>query len=121
MKKSLELSPRNAEALALKGFALSAPKQNHPGARLSFDQAIAADGSLANGWLGRGLTRIQNSGNVDGGRKDLETAAALEPNRAFLRSYLGKAWSMDKPFQYSLEHAARCQGTRPAAKKSGHQ
>jgi Tfp pilus assembly protein PilF len=95
LNKSLELSPRNAQALALKGFALSA-QNKIPQAGLYFDEAIAADGSLANGWLGRGLVRIRN-GHVKEGRKDLETAAALEPNRAFLRSYLGKAWSQDQP------------------------
>ena len=102
LKESLALSPRNAQALALKGFALSAQNKIAQ-AGLYFDQAIAADGSLANGWLGRGLVRIRN-GHVNGGRQDLETAAALEPNRAFLRSYLGKAWSLDQPFQYPLEH-----------------
>ncbi len=95
LNKSLALSPRNAQALALKGFALSAQNKIAQ-AGLYFDQAIAADGSLANGWLGRGLVRIRN-GHVNEGRKDLETAAALEPNRAFLRSYLGKAWSLDQP------------------------
>jgi hypothetical protein len=99
LKKSLALSPRNAQALALKGFALSAQNKITQ-AGLYFDQAIAADGSLANGWLGRGLVRIRN-GHVNEGRKDLETAAALEPNRAFLRSYLGKAWSLDQPLRYS--------------------
>jgi tetratricopeptide (TPR) repeat protein len=95
LKKSLALSPRNAQALALKGFALSAQNKIAQAGGY-FDQAIAADGSLANGWLGRGLVRIR-TGHVNEGRKDLETAAALEPNRAFLRSYLGKAWSMDQP------------------------
>jgi Tfp pilus assembly protein PilF len=99
LKKSLELSPRNAQALALKGFALAAQNRIAEAGQL-FDQAIATDGSLANGWLGRGLVRIRQN-DVNGGRKDLETAAALEPNRAFLRSYLGKAWSLDQPGQYS--------------------
>ncbi|MGD0816378.1 MAG: TonB-dependent receptor [Verrucomicrobiota bacterium] len=99
LDKGLTLSPRNAQALALKGFALSA--QNKIGqAGLYFDQAIATDGALANGWLGRGLVRIRGN-HVSEGRQDLETAAALEPNRAFLRSYLGKGWSLDRPFQYS--------------------
>jgi tetratricopeptide (TPR) repeat protein len=98
LKKSLALSPRNAQALALQGFVLSAQNKITQ-ARAFFEQAVALDGSLANGWLGRGLARIK-SADVDGGRQDLETAAALEPNRAFLRSYLGKAWSLDKPFQY---------------------
>ena len=63
LKKSLALSPRNAQALALKGFALSAQNKIAQ-AGLYFDQAIAADGSLANGWLGRGLVRIR-SGHVE--------------------------------------------------------
>ncbi len=101
LKRSLELSPRNAQALALNGFALSA--QNKIAAAGDyFDKAIATDGSLANGWLGRGLVRIRRN-EVEQGRQDLETAAALEPNRAFLRSYLGKAWSMDEPFRYTWD------------------
>ena len=99
LDKSLSASPRNAQALALKGFVLSGQNKMAQ-ARTYFERAIVADGSLANGWLGRGLTRIK-AGDVDGGRQDLETAAALEPTRAFLRSYLGKAWSMDQPFQYT--------------------
>ncbi|MGP8199694.1 MAG: FecR domain-containing protein [Limisphaerales bacterium] len=99
LNKGLTLSPRNAQALALKGFALSAQNKISQ-AGLYFDQAIATDGALANGWLGRGLVRIRGN-NVNEGRQDLETAAALEPNRAFLRSYLGKGWSLDRPFQYS--------------------
>ena len=33
------------------------------------------------------------SGQAEAGREDLEVAAALEPNRAVLRSYLGKAFN----------------------------
>lgn len=95
LKKALALSPRNAQAIALKGFLFAA--QNKMGqAGIYFDKAVQTDGALANAWLGRGLVRI-HQGHVDAGRKDLETAAALEPNRAFLRSYLGKAWSADQP------------------------
>jgi Tfp pilus assembly protein PilF len=101
LKESLELSPRNAQALAVKGFVLSGQNKISQ-ARQCFDQAIAIDGSLANGWLGRGLVNIRQN-NVKEGRQDLETAAALEPNRAFLRSYLGKAWSLDRPGQYSWD------------------
>jgi Tfp pilus assembly protein PilF len=99
LTRSLEISPRNAQALALKGFALSAQNKINE-ARGYFDKAVATDGSLANGWLGRGLVRIKEN-HVNEGRKDLETAAALEPNRAFLRSYLGKAWSLDETFRYT--------------------
>jgi len=90
LDKSLALAPRNAQALALKGFILAA--QNSPRAAIaSFDAALAADSALANAWLGRGLSRIR-IGDRKGGREDLLVAAALEPQRAELRSYLGKAY-----------------------------
>ncbi|MBC8001603.1 MAG: FecR domain-containing protein, partial [Opitutaceae bacterium] len=91
VEESLKVAPRNAQALALKGFLLGA-KKDTSGALAAFDQAIAADGSLANAWLGRGLMKI-SGGNGEDGRKDLQVAATLEPNRSILRSYLGKAYS----------------------------
>ena len=101
LEKSLALAPRNAQALALKGFILAAkdqPKQ----AVAQFDQAIAVDGALGNAWLGRGLSKLR-LGDKAGGRQDLLLAAALEPQRAELRSYLGKAyaWTGD------MEHATK--------------
>jgi len=101
LERALELTPKNAEVLALRGFVLSA--QNKIGAALdSFQQAIEADGALGNGWMGRGLCRIRR-GDFAEGRRDLQTAAALEPNRSFLRSYLGKAFSQE----YDTLHARR--------------
>lgn len=91
LDRGLALSPRNAQALALRGFLLSA--QNQTTAALdAFEQAIAADGALGNAWLGRGLARIRR-GDRRGGLADLQVAATLEPSRAALRSYLGKAYS----------------------------
>ncbi|HEY2951104.1 MAG TPA: TonB-dependent receptor, partial [Verrucomicrobiae bacterium] len=91
LNKGLKLSPRNAEALSLKGFLLAA--QNRTGAAIAaFDQAIAVDGALGNAWLGRGLCQIRQ-GRGEVGRRDLQVAATLEPQRAVLRSYLGKAFS----------------------------
>ena len=90
LDQSLALAPRNAQALALKGFALAA--RNDPRAAIaSFDAALAADAALGNAWLGRGISRIR-TGALKGGREDLLVAAALEPQRAELRSYLGKAY-----------------------------
>ena len=91
LEKSLHLSPRNAEAISLKGFLLAAQNKTK-GAREFFEKAIAVDGSLGNAWLGRGLVRI-HQGDADGGLKDLQVAATLEPNRSLLRSYLGKAFA----------------------------
>lgn len=119
VERSLALSPRNAQALALQGFLLAA--QNKTRAALDyFDQAIAIDPALGNAWLGRGLCKIRltpdffslapiggtsRSEGMDSSRSasrnsqsamdDLLIAAAVEPQRSLLRSYLGKAWSLD--------------------------
>ncbi len=91
LNKSIALSPRNAQALALKGFILAA--QNRIGEATGwFDRAIATDAGLGNAWLGRGLCRIRR-GDRAAGRADLLVAAALEPQRSLLRSYLGKAFT----------------------------
>src|SRR5437667_1930754 len=90
LEKALPLSPRNAEAISLKGFLLAA--QNRISEALNFfDEAIAVDPALGNAWLGRGLCRIRQ-GRADAGWQDLQVAATLEPNRSALRSYLGKAF-----------------------------
>ncbi len=91
LDRSLALAPRNAQALALKGFLLAA--QNHTREAIGwFNQALAVDTALGNAWLGRGLCRIRQ-GETKDGREDLLVAAALEPQRAELRSYLGKAYA----------------------------
>jgi tetratricopeptide (TPR) repeat protein len=76
--------------LATKGFILAA-QGRFAAAREEFDRSIALDAALANAWLGRGLSRFR-IGQAREGREDLLVAAALEPNRAVLRSYLGKAY-----------------------------
>jgi Tfp pilus assembly protein PilF len=91
LEKSLAWAPRNAQALALKGFLLSA--QNKIGAAtVFFERALEIDGGLGNAWLGRGLCRIRQ-GHAAEGRLDLQVAATTEPQRSLLRSYLGKAFS----------------------------
>ncbi len=91
LKKSQELAPRNAQAVALNGFLLSAQNRIRE-AILAFDHAITLDASLGNAWLGHGLCNIK-LGHDRMGRQDLLVAAALEPRRALLRSYLGKAFA----------------------------
>jgi Tfp pilus assembly protein PilF len=89
LARALDLSPRHAQALALRGFVLAGA--NRPDeAFASFEQAIALDGGLGNAWLGRGLVQIRR-GRLEEGRRDLEVAAAVEPQRSIFRSYLGKA------------------------------
>ncbi len=91
LERALDFSPRNAQAITLNGF-LYASRNKIRAAISEFERAIAIDPGLANAWVGRGLCRIR-SGDRESGRDDLLTAAALEPNRAVLRSYLGKAWT----------------------------
>jgi len=90
LSRSLELAPRNAQAVALRGFLLAA-EDRIAAAFDAFNEAIALDGALGNAWLGRGLCQIRR-GELDAGREDLQVAAVLEPQRALFRSYLGKAW-----------------------------
>jgi tetratricopeptide (TPR) repeat protein len=91
LEKGLNLAPRNPAAHALRGFLLSA-ENNINGARDSFEKALSLDSALGNAWLGRGLCAIRQ-GHAEEGRRDLQAAAALEPNRSILHSYLGKAFS----------------------------
>jgi Flp pilus assembly protein TadD len=91
LESALEFSPRNAQGVALNGF-LFAARNSIRAAIAEFDRAIAIDSGLPNAWLGRGLCRIRLN-DLEGGRDDLLVAAALEPQRSFLRSYLGKAWT----------------------------
>jgi len=100
-ERSLQLSPRNAQALSLKGFLLAA--QNRVKEALPyFDQAIAIDGGLGNAWLGRGLCKVRGGDRV-AGRQDLQVAATLEPHRAVLRSYLSKAYSNEGDLRRARE------------------
>jgi len=112
LERGLQLSPRNAQGLALKGFVLAAQNEM-VAAELYFDLAIQADGALGNAWLGRGLTKIR-LGKREEGRADLQVAATLEPQRSILRSYLGKAWSHDGDQPLAKKELALAQKLDPA-------
>jgi tetratricopeptide (TPR) repeat protein len=94
------LSPRNANGLVISGF-ISAALDANTSALDQFNQAIALDGSLPNAWLGRGLVKIRSDdhffksapGRYQSGLDDLQVAAALAPQSAVYRSYLGKGFS----------------------------
>lgn len=93
LDRGLELSPRHAAGHALRGYALARQGRTRQ-AEQSFNDAIALDGALGNAWLGRGLCRFRHGDRADG-REDLQVAATLEPQRALLRSYLGKAFAKE--------------------------
>jgi Tfp pilus assembly protein PilF len=91
LEQGIHRAPRHAQAMALRGFIAAAEMRFTEAERL-FQSAIHLDGGLADAWLGRGLCRM-HEGRLHEGRVDLQVAAALEPRRAALRSYLAKAWS----------------------------
>jgi tetratricopeptide (TPR) repeat protein len=91
VRRALELAPRHGAAVVLEGFALCA-QSRIPAAHDAFDRALRLDPGLGNAWLGRGLCRVR-LGRLEEGLADLEVAAAVEPQRAVLRSYLAKAFA----------------------------
>ena len=108
LESALSLTPESAQAWTLRGFVLSA-ENKRAAATDSFLKAIQLDGTLANAWLGLGLCRIRE-GHADAGLEALQNAAALEPDRAVLRSYLGKAFDQRQDPVHALnelEQAAR--------------
>ncbi len=64
-------------------------------AKEAFNKAIALNSEDPLPRLGLGLATIRN-GDLGGGRRDIEIAAALDPNSSLIRSYLGKAYFEEK-------------------------
>ncbi|MBI3848733.1 MAG: FecR domain-containing protein [Verrucomicrobia bacterium] len=91
LDRALALSPRLATAHALRGFVLI-EQGDVPGARESFDHARELDAAFGPAWLGRGLCRLRERQYAEA-RAAFQAAAALEPQRALFRAYLGKAAS----------------------------
>ncbi len=111
LDRSLQLSPRNAQSLAVRGF-IQLAQGSESRARASFDQAIAVDGALGNAWIGRGLCEIWR-GESDRGRRSFVVAAVLEPQRAEFRNYLGKAYSAQGDGRRALKELSLGQKLNP--------
>ena len=101
IEESMRWAPENAETWVVRGFLESA-RGNLDVSRAHFIRAAELDGHLANARLGLGLLSIRE-GDLSHGIEQLQLAAALEPNRSLLRSYLGKAYSE----AYRADFAAR--------------
>lgn len=99
LDRGLAISPRHAQGLALRGFALAQQGRTRE-AEQFFNDAIAIDPALGNAWLGRGLCRFRH-GQRAAGREDLQVAATLEPNRSALRSYLAKGFMAEGDFRHA--------------------
>ncbi len=87
-----ERSPRNPMGFVVAGF-IELGSGRVTAARDWFERARAVDGSVADAWLGLGLVAERN-GDRTGALEFLQAAAALEPGRAVLRSYLGKGFAV---------------------------
>ena len=96
LENARQFSPQNPQMIALEGFILANDNELAQASE-KFQEAIDLDGALGNAWLGLGLTRIALN-ETDAGRQLLQNAAALEPNRSLLRSYLAKAFTMKPDF-----------------------
>lgn len=107
LRTAMDHSPQLAAAWVLDGFLLAA-RGAFAQAQDRFNTAISLDPSMGDAWLGRGLMKLRR-GDVAGGRIDMEAAAATEPQRAVLRSYLGKAFAEERNDVKALEeiHRAR--------------
>ena len=63
------------------------------------------------GWE-RGLTQIRGN-DLDEGMQDLQTAAAIEPDRSLLRSYLAKAFSDARVFSFAANELMLAENLDP--------
>jgi tetratricopeptide (TPR) repeat protein len=88
------LSPRSARAQVVLGYCALTEYRNND-AKSAFVQAIRLASSEPLGHLGLGLAKISN-GELAEGRREIETAVALDSNSSLLRSYLGKAYFTEK-------------------------
>jgi tetratricopeptide (TPR) repeat protein len=114
--RALEFSPKNAQARSLKGY-LELSKSRSIQAHEEFSQAIAIDPALGNAWLGQGLAFFQTR-DRKAGLRAITIAASVEPNRSFIRSYLGKALAenqRDDRASNELEIARRLDPGDPTA------
>jgi len=81
LDRALQLAPRNAQPIALRGFLLAAENRIQP-AIASFDEAIALDGALAIAWLGAWIVshpRGQFGEGQAGPRSGRRVGAAAKP------------------------------------------
>jgi tetratricopeptide (TPR) repeat protein len=101
-RRATELQPGLAHTMTVQGFANLAQIKIKD-AKQAFSQAIRIDSAAPLPHLGLGFAKIR-SGQLAGGRGDIEIAASLDPGNALIRSYLGKAY-----FEEKRDHPSRVQ------------
>jgi len=91
LQLALKESPRLAPAHALQGFVYL-EQGDTAAAKTAFDRSKSLDAAFGQAWLGSGLCLMKERRFVEA-RAAFQAAAALEPQRALFRAYLGKAAS----------------------------
>ena len=92
--RATAVAPDLARTHTVLGFA-ELTRVRTSAAKASFERAIARESRNPLAHLGLGLAKIRD-GDLQGGRHDIETAAALDVEDAIIRSYLGKAYFEEK-------------------------
>ena len=105
VERALTANSSDPFALAVQGF-LELRDFRPQQAQTSFEKALASDSEFGLAHLGRGLSRI-NQGELAAGRSDIALAAALEPNVAVYRSYLGKAFFEEEDEEFARKEYER--------------
>jgi ferric-dicitrate binding protein FerR (iron transport regulator) len=91
---AVALNPNIARTQTVLGFAYLTQIKTAD-AKQAFEKAIGQDSADPLPRLGLGLALIR-TGELEAGRREIEIAAALDPNNALIRSYLGKAYYEEK-------------------------
>ncbi len=86
-----QFNASNPEVYVLKGFSMAA-EGRYLDAEEAFRRAVELAPNYSDAWLGLSLVRF-SQGRAHEGLRDMIAAAALQPNRSMLRSYLAKAFA----------------------------
>ncbi len=99
--RATAVAPELSRALTVLGFTELARLRTSE-AKAAFERAISRESRNPLAYLGLGLTKIRR-GDLHDGRRDIETAAALDVQDAVIRSYLGKAYFEERRDSLSAE------------------
>jgi tetratricopeptide (TPR) repeat protein len=93
-EKAFSINSEISRTQSVKGFAYLTQIKIKDSME-AFEKAILLDQAAPLPRLGLGLAKIRD-GDLKEGRRDIEIAAALDPNNSLIRSYLGKAYFEEK-------------------------
>jgi tetratricopeptide (TPR) repeat protein len=110
-ERAVKLAPESGRPRVVLGFIQLAQLKVGDAER-TFDQALDLQSNDPLAHLGYGLAQIRR-GRLEAGRGELETAVALNPENAIVRSYLGKAYFDEKRDALAGEQFASAKALDP--------